>query len=87
MNCHVYATDVHSNNNAKGVSIAMLFGKTTKRTFASLGHVIAPRVTQVQQILNVDIVFVKHIAFILGMFTARSVWDSFVIYVTVPKQK
>ena len=35
----------------------------------SPGYVLAPRVTQVQQILSVDVIFVKMIHFLLGVFT------------------
>ena len=32
-------------------------------------YVLAPRVTQVQQILIVEIIFIKKVAILLGMFT------------------
>ncbi len=35
----------------------------------SAGYMLVPRVTQVQQILSVDIIFVKKVAFLLGVFT------------------
>jgi len=35
----------------------------------SPGYMLAPRVTQVQQILSVDIIFVKKFAFLLGVFS------------------
>jgi len=35
----------------------------------SPGYGLAPRVTQVQQILNVDIMFIKKVIFLLGVFT------------------
>ena len=69
MNCPVSATDVRNNDAAKGVSVAGLLGKTTKKGSMSPGYVLAPRVTQVQQILSVDIIFIKKIAFLLGVFT------------------
>ena len=69
MNCPISATDVRNKDAAKGVSIAGLLGKTTKKKSMSPGYVLAPRVTQVQQILSVDIIFVKKIAFFLGVFT------------------
>ncbi len=39
-----------------------------KKASVSPGYVIATRVTQVQQILSVNIISVKKIAFLLGMF-------------------
>ena len=69
MNCPVSATDVRNNDAAKGVSVAGLLGKTAKKGSISPGYVLAPRVTQVQQILNVDVIFIKKIAFLLGVFT------------------
>jgi hypothetical protein len=68
-NCHVSATDIRNKDAAKGVSVAGLLGKTTKGKSISPGYVLAPRVTQVQQILSIDIVFIKMIPFLLGVFT------------------
>ena len=45
MNCSVSATDVRNKDAAKGVSIAGLLGKTTKRASVSPGYAIAPQVT------------------------------------------
>ena len=69
MNCPISATDVRNKDAAKGVSIAGLLGKTTKKKSMSPGYVLAPRVTQVQQTLNVDIIFVNKVAFLFGVFT------------------
>ncbi len=69
MNCPVSVTDVRNKDAANGVSIAELLEKTTKKASMSPGYVVAPRVTQAQQIISVDIIFVKNIAFFLGMFT------------------
>lgn len=69
LNCSVTATDVRNKDAAMGVSIPGLMGKTKKQKSVSAGYVLAPRVTQVQQILHVDIIFVKKIPFLLGVFT------------------
>jgi hypothetical protein len=69
MNCPISATDVRNKDAAKGASIAGLPGKTTKKKSMSPGYVLAPRVTQMQQIPTVDIIFVKKVAFLLGVFT------------------
>ena len=68
-NCPVSASDVRNKDAAKGASVAGLLGKTTKRKSYSPGYALAPRVTQVQQILSIDIIFVKMIPFLLGVFT------------------
>jgi hypothetical protein len=51
------------------VSVTGLLGKTTEKGSISPGYVLASRDTQVQQILNVDVIFIKKIAFLLGLFT------------------
>jgi hypothetical protein len=53
---------------AKGVSITGLLGKTSKGASGPPGFVVAPQVTQVQQILSVNIIFVKKTDFPLGVF-------------------
>ena len=68
-NCPVSASDIRNKDAAKGVSAAGLLGKTKKMKSVSPGYVLAPRVTQVQQVLSIDIVFVKKIAFLLGVLT------------------
>ncbi len=45
MNYPISAIDVHNKDAAKGVSIAGLLGKTTKKKSMSPGYVLAPRVT------------------------------------------
>ncbi len=60
---------MRNKNAAKGVLVAELMGKTKKHKTISPGYALAPRVTQVQQILNADIIFVKKIAFLLGVLT------------------
>ena len=68
-NCPVTASDVRNKDAAKGMSAAGLMGKTKKHKSVSPGYVLAPRVTQVQQVLSIDIIFVKKIAFLLGVLT------------------
>jgi hypothetical protein len=68
-NCPVSASDVRNKDAAKGVSVAGLLDKTTKRQSMSPGYVLAPRVTQVQQVLSIDNIFVKMVLFLLGMLT------------------
>ncbi len=67
LNCPVSASDVRNKDATKGVSVAGLVGKTKKHKSISPGYVLALRVTQVQQILSIDIMFVKKIAFLLGV--------------------
>jgi hypothetical protein len=67
LNCEVTVVDVKNADAIYGTSIPGLKGKTRKMASAQAGTVIAPRVTQVQQILNVDIFFIKKIPFLLGV--------------------
>ncbi len=69
VNCPVYTIDVRNNDAAKGVSVAGLLGKTAKKGSISPGYVLAFRVTEVQQILDVDVIFIQKIAFLLCVFT------------------
>ena len=67
--CPVTASDVWNKDAAKGVSTAGLLGKLKKMKSVSPGYALVPRVTQVQQILSIDIVFIKRVAFLLGVLT------------------
>ncbi len=69
MNFPVFATDVRNNDAGKGVSVAGLLDTTSKKEFISPGYVLAPRVSQVHQIISVDVIIRKKIAFLLGVFT------------------
>jgi hypothetical protein len=69
-NCSVSAFDIRNNDVAKGVSVYGLVSKTKKMKSVSPGYVLAPRVTQVQQIISIDIIFVKKVAFLLGVLTS-----------------
>jgi hypothetical protein len=68
-NCPVSAFYVRSKNDANGVSVAGLVGKTKKHKFVSPGYVLAPHVPQVQQIISIDVIFENKIAFLLGVLT------------------
>jgi hypothetical protein len=68
-NCPVTASDVRNKDAAKGVSTAGLLGKTKKMKSVSPGYALVPRVTQAQQILSIDIIFVKRVDFLLGVLT------------------
>ena len=64
--CDVTKQDVRNADAIFGSSIAALKGKTHKLASTPASAVIAPRVTQVQQILAVDIFFIKQLPFLLG---------------------
>ena len=49
--------------------MAGLVSKTKEMKSVSPGYVLALRVTQVQQILSIDIIFVKKVAFLFGVLT------------------
>jgi Reverse transcriptase (RNA-dependent DNA polymerase) len=65
-NCTVTKQDVRNADAIFGSSIPSLKGKTRKQASTPASPVIAPRVTQVQQILAVDIFFVKKLPFLIG---------------------
>ena len=63
LNCRVTATDVRNHTATAGAIIAEVRGKTRKMTASS--SYVAPRVTQVQQSLAVDICFIKRLAYLI----------------------
>ena len=65
-NCAVTKQDVRNADAIFGSSIPAMEGKTHKKASTPASAVIAPRVTQVQQMLAVDLFFVKKIPFLLG---------------------
>lgn len=67
LNCKVTPQDVKNADAIFGMSIPALKGKTPKLVSAPAAPTVAPRVTQVQQILTADIIFVKKIPFLLGV--------------------
>ena len=69
MNCSVTKEDVRRADAIFGSSVASLKGKTNKLSSSAAAVTIAPRVTQVQQILAVDIFFIKRLPFLLGVMS------------------
>jgi Reverse transcriptase (RNA-dependent DNA polymerase) len=65
-NCDVTKQDVRNADAIFGPCIPSLRGKTHKRASTPASAVITPRVTQVQQILTVDLFFIKKLPFLLG---------------------
>ena len=64
--CDITKQDVRNADAIFGSSIAALKGKTHKLASIPASAIIASRVTQVQQILAVDIFFIKNLPFLLG---------------------
>ena len=64
--CAVTSQDVRNADAIFRSSIAALKGKTHKLASTLASAVIAPKVTQIQQILAVDIFFIKQLPFIFG---------------------
>ena len=64
LNCAVTKTDIRNADAIFGTSIPSLKGKTVKRSSVPSTIVVAPRVTQVQQIMAVDVFFVKKLPFL-----------------------
>ena len=65
-NCAVTKQDVRNADAIFGSSIPAMKDKTHKEASTPASAVIASRVTQVQQMLAVDLFFVKKILFLLG---------------------
>ena len=69
LNCPVTTQDVLRAERIYGAPIAALKGKTKRMSSTISKATLTPRVTQQQQILHVDLFYVKSIAFILGVLT------------------
>ena len=67
LNCTATKTDVRNANVIFGPSTASLKGKTTKRSSTISPNILAPRMTQVEQVLAADIFFVMKLPFLLGV--------------------
>ena len=67
LNCAVTAQDVRNADAIFGMSLPALRGKTKKQASAIAKVTLAPRVTQVQQTMHVDIFFVKQLPFLIGV--------------------
>lgn len=66
-NCDVSTTDVKNATLIYGPSIPALKGKTKKQSVTRTPPILAPRVTQVQQSVSVDVFFIKGIDFLIGL--------------------
>lgn len=69
VNCDVTTADVRNADAIYGTSVAALKGKTKKRSSSIATPILAPRVTQVQQTMQVDVMFVKEIPFLIAVFS------------------
>lgn len=69
VNCDVTSTDVRNADAIYGMSVASMKGKMKKRSSSVATPILAPRVTQVQQTMQVDIMFVKEIPFLIGVLS------------------
>jgi len=67
MNCGVTPQDVWNADAIFGKSAEGLKGKTKKMSPIVRKEVLAPQVTRVDQVLNIDIMFVKEIEFLVGV--------------------
>ena len=64
--CDVTKQDARNADAIYGSCIPSLRGKPHKRASTIASAVITPRVTQVQQVLTVDLFFIKKLPFLLG---------------------
>lgn len=69
VNCNVTASDVRNAEAIYGPSVAALKGKTKTKSAAIATPVVAPRVTQVQQTMQADIMFIKGMPFVVAVLS------------------
>jgi hypothetical protein len=66
-NCEVTTQYVRNADAIFGPNVVAMRGNTKKHTSFPSKPVLAPRVTQVQQTLDVDLMFIKQLVFIVGV--------------------
>ena len=69
VNCTVTKMDIRNADAIFGPSIPSLKGKTAKQASAVSPNILAPRVTQVEQVVVVDVFFVKKLQFLIGVLS------------------
>ena len=66
-NCTVTVQDVRNADAIFGANVHALRGNTRKLASVAAKAILAPRVTQVEQVLCVDIMFIKQLSFLIGV--------------------
>lgn len=67
LNCPVTPSDVRNAESIYGDSVATLKGKTTKKTPTAIPTDPTVSVTQVEQVLAIDVFFLKQLPFLIGL--------------------
>ena len=67
-NCNITATDLRIAQAIEGIQKPSLRGKTKKKKSAIATGLVGPRVVQVEQTLHVDLMFVRDLIFLIGVF-------------------
>jgi hypothetical protein len=78
-NCEVTTQDVRNADAIFGPSVVAMRGNTKKHASFPSKLVLAPRVTQVQQTLDVDLMFIKQLVFLMEVLNPLKL--TFVRYV------
>jgi hypothetical protein len=67
-NCDITATDLRIAQAIEGIQKPSLRGKTKKKKSAVATGMVGPRVVQVEQTLHVDLMFIRDLIFLIGVF-------------------
>ena len=68
MNCNTTATDLRIAHAIEGIQKQSLRGKTKKKKSTIAAGLVGPRVVQVEQSLHVDIMFLRELILLIGVF-------------------
>ena len=68
INCDITATDLRIAQAIEGIQKPSLRGKTKKKKSMIATGVLGPRVVQIEQALHVDIMFIRDLIFLIGVF-------------------
>jgi hypothetical protein len=68
LNCATTATDLRIAHAINGIQLPSVRGKTKKRKSKAAANVVGRKIVQVEQSLHVDLMFVRGLIFLIGVF-------------------
>ena len=68
LNCTTTATDLRIAQAINGIQLPSVRGKTKKRKSKAAANVIGRKIVQVEQSLHVDLMFIRDLIFLIGVF-------------------